>query len=805
MRSIRRDMGIGLSITVVLTGLVAGFIYYSYSVGRAEQELEDHAQQVKDSMTGSIAVHLWTFDTDQIHDICMAAMQSGDISGLKVTDEKGEIVFSRGLLTGSELISLSHQMNHNGHPVGNLEVAFFRQGIHSSQKNILTTMLVVTLCVVGSVIIIMQFLLGRFLSGPLSHLKRDVERLSEGDWKTTLLTDPRTEISNIISAFNSLADKLAMRDKEVRKKTNSLELVNAELSLEIKERKQVEEALQQELDLNTSLAEVSGKMIFSSGSIALVSHVVLDKILQLTGSEHGFVGSIDPASGNLVAVALTEMWKDSLPSPETDQWVISRPQPDGAHPTLWGHSMNTKIPLISNDPHTHPVAQESPPRPTPLRNFLSVPVLFEGDLVGQLGLANSIDPYTQQDIDSLTRFADLWALAVKQQRDSNDKASLQEDLRQAQKMEAIGTLAGGIAHDFNNILTALLGYGELALDTLPEKNQAADCVGKMLTAGERAKELVQKILAFSRHGESVFQPVYVQKILTEALALLRASIPANIEIRQDISAECGPVNADPTQIHQVVMNLCTNGYQAMQEKGGQLTISLQETDVSPNQSTSLLELPPRSYVQLKISDTGPGMDETTLKRIFDPYFTTKEVGKGTGMGLAVVHGIIKGHQGNIIVRSNPDQGTVFTISLPRTENPVANPEEFAPEDLLHWGSERILFIDDEKDIVEMSKIRLSRFGFSVTGFEDSREALSFFQDRPEDFDLIITDMAMPFLTGKDLAQKVFELRADMPIILCSGFSEQVNRKTALEMGFKDYLAKPVGKFQMVAAIRKIFG
>ena len=244
MRSIRRDIGFGLSLTVVLTGLIAGFFYYVFVVDRAEEALEERAEQAKDGLAGAVTAHLWTFDTHQIEHICQTAMQAEEVAGLKIVDEKGEVVFSSGPLTGPDLISLNTNLSHDEHAVGRLDVAISRHGVKSAQKNILTTMLIVTLCVVGSVLLIMQFLLRRFLSHPMTRLKNDVERLAAGEFNTTRLTNPRKEISNIITAFNSLADKLAHRDREVRRKTNSLEEVNAELSLEINERKLIEDALQ---------------------------------------------------------------------------------------------------------------------------------------------------------------------------------------------------------------------------------------------------------------------------------------------------------------------------------------------------------------------------------------------------------------------------------------------------------------------------------------------------------------------------------------------------------------------------------
>jgi PAS domain S-box-containing protein len=380
-----------------------------------------------------------------------------------------------------------------------------------------------------------------------------------------------------------------------------------------------------------------------------------------------------------------------------------------------------------------------------------------------------------------------------------ERTELETRLRQSQKMEAIGTLAGGIAHDFNNILSAIFGYTELAtMETDPEKRDQD--LQEVLLGAERAKELVKQILAFSRRTNEAKQPLQVSVIIKEAIKMLRSSIPTTIEIRQDITAD-GTVLADPTQIHQIIMNLCTNAYHAMRETGGILAVSLSEIAIQ-EENEDYGELVPGRYLKLEVSDTGCGIPPEIREKIFEPYFTTKKTGEGTGLGLAVVHGIVKSHHGHITVYSEPGKGTTFHVYLPLVAEKAAElPDQEAIADLNGKG-ERILFIDDEEQLRDFAARLFSMHGYQVTPCINGVQALEEFQSHPDQFDLVITDMTMPYLTGAELAQKILGIRPDMPIILCTGQSELINREKALAMGICDYLNKPIIKHDFLSAIRK---
>lgn len=389
---------------------------------------------------------------------------------------------------------------------------------------------------------------------------------------------------------------------------------------------------------------------------------------------------------------------------------------------------------------------------------------------------------------------------TERKRAEMEKSEMEARLLQAQKMEAIGTLAGGIAHDFNNILSVIFGYTELAKNEQGDPEKRRQELDQVLVGARRARELVQQILAFSRKTEQQKRPLQISLIIKEALKMLRASIPTTVEIRQDISSE-GTVLADPSQIHQVIMNLCTNAYQAMGETGGILAVSLREITID-EKDEGYGELVPGRYLKFEVSDTGCGISSAIREKIFEPYFTTKKTGEGTGLGLAVVHGIVKSHHGHITVYSEPGKGTTFHVYLPLVEDKALDlsVEEAIAE--LAGNGERILFVDDEEQLRDIAKRLFSTNGYQVIACEHGVEALEIFQSSPDQFDLVITDMTMPHMTGAELAQKILVIRPDMPIILCTGQSEFVNKGKALAIGICEYLAKPVLQHYFLSVVRK---
>ena len=378
---------------------------------------------------------------------------------------------------------------------------------------------------------------------------------------------------------------------------------------------------------------------------------------------------------------------------------------------------------------------------------------------------------------------------------------LEKQLRQAQKMEAIGTLAGGIAHDFNNILGAILGYTELTFLDVSEGSASHRSLKRVITACHRAKDLVNQILTFSRQKEEEKKPVKIKLILKEILHLLRASLPSTIDFRASYKKNSAMIMADPTQIHQIIMNLCTNAGHAMKDRGGILFVTLEDVELGEEAFCLSQKIVPGPYVKLAVKDSGAGMEKKVMDRIFEPYFTTKEKGEGTGLGLSVVHGIVSSYGGCITVSSEPQRGTTFEVYFPAIAENVE--EEKAPAISLPGGNETIFFIDDEEDIALSAGLILERVGYKVITETDSLKALEIFDSEPKRFDLLIIDWTMPKMTGLELIEKLLNIRADIPVILCSGYSDEVSVKNAKKLGIKDFLLKPVDMEVLVNDVRRV--
>lgn len=366
-------------------------------------------------------------------------------------------------------------------------------------------------------------------------------------------------------------------------------------------------------------------------------------------------------------------------------------------------------------------------------------------------------------------------------------------------MEAIGALAGGIAHDFNNILSAIIGYTELAALNDASAACAAE-LNQALIAANRAKDLVKQILAFSRQTDEERAPVKVGAVVKEAIKFLRATIPSTIEIKIRIPEASGAVLANSVELHQIIMNLCTNAVHAIGEHGGVLEVDVQNIEIDQTQKKDFIELDTGAFVRLSVKDTGYGMTPDVLERIFDPYFTTKEKGVGTGLGLAVVHGIVAKSGGAIKVKSTPGLGTTFHVYLPRVDR--AAPHKVEPTEPMVGGCERILFVDDEKMLVDIGGKILERLGYQVVSRTSPLEALELFRTKPDHFDLVVTDQTMPGMTGDVLAKELMRIRPNIPIVVCTGYSQGIDPERARQRGIKAFVMKPILIHDMAAAIRK---
>lgn len=448
------------------------------------------------------------------------------------------------------------------------------------------------------------------------------------------------------------------------------------------------EHLEWQLKVNAALAELYKPLISPGSTIEEITQVILTQAKKLTGSEHGYVAYIEPHTKNMVACTLTQMLKDQCPIPEENQKITFSIGSDGRYGSLWGHALNVLEPFYTNAPSSHPASVGIPLGHVPIEGFLTVPVIMKNELMGQIALANPGGDYSEKDLEAVIRLGEYYALALQHWRMETalherqeelvkhreqletlvkertaDLASVHERLREAQKIEALGTLAGGISHNFSSIIGAIIGYTELAMKDIPEDTITGNNLKQVLTAAHRAKEMVSQILAFSRKSKEERKQVQFNEIIEESVNFLKTTLPGSINVSLSKEKNPSPLTANPTQLQQVIMNICTNAVHAMKEKGGFLTLELKEEDHHTGESVYLA---PGKYQHLSISDTGHGMGPDILKRVFEPYFTSKEVGEGTGMGLAVVHGIVTSHGGEVTAESEPGKGSTFHVYFPTT-------------------------------------------------------------------------------------------------------------------------------------------
>ena len=444
------------------------------------------------------------------------------------------------------------------------------------------------------------------------------------------------------------------------------------------------------------------------------------------------------------------------------------------------------------------------------KSILCVPLKSKSKLIGVLEVINKEDgsAFTLEDAMLLSLFASQAAMAIENARlygeledRLEEEREMQKALAESEKLSALGQLSSGLAHDFNNILAAIMGYVEMAMYEIPKTNIARQSLDQVLIASHRAKDLVRQILAFNRRSERVHKPVRLSAVVKEVLSLVRASIPSTIKIVQHLKSDSSVIMADTTQIHQVLMNLCTNAHHSMRESGGTLEISLRDFRLTKKDISTYPDLAPGAYLKLSVRDTGHGMDPQTLQKAFEPYFTTKEKEVGTGMGLAVVQGIVKNHNGTINVKSAPGKGTTIDVLFPKIEA-VVKPEDENSVEVL-GGMESILFVDDEEPLIDIGENMLKQLGYTVVAKSCPKEALKVFQKDPKRFDLVITDMTMPNMTGDLLAGKLMAIRSDIPIILCTGHSDLITQERVRELGIKGFLLKPHSMQDLAASVRNV--
>jgi len=556
-----------------------------------------------------------------------------------------------------------------------------------------------------------------------------------------------------------------------------------------------------ELRLNRELIETGKALITHEQSVGQVAKKVLESVQRLTASEHGYVSEIDRETGANVGHTLTAMMGDSCTVSDEHQKISFPRDEDGRYGCLWGHALNTGEPFFTNNSKQHPEAKGLPDGHVPIERFMSVPVKYAGEVVGQIALANPLQDYTEDHLGAVQRLSDLYAIAIHRHYALEDREQMEQQLRQSQKMEAVGTLAGGIAHDFNNLLGVIAGNFDLVRYRVQGDELVDEALVLIKEASGRAKELVAQILAFSRLEQVQKETLNVCNVMQNVLRMARSMIPTSVEFSEDLPQEPCYIFASSMQLQQVFINLFTNASHAMEGKG-LLSVSVETVERNSRDFPDKENDSAGEFAMVKVVDTGSGMEKKVLQKIFDPFFTTKGVGVGTGMGLSVVHGIIEQYGGFITVDSRPGEGTTFKLYFPLVEPPEQDVDA-EEEQGLPTGTESILFVDDEECIAETGEELLKFLGYRVACFSEPVQALEAFKATPDEYDLVISDQTMPKMTGIEMAAEMLKVRPDLPIILCSGYTTRDSEAEALAVGIREFCLKPMDMEKLARAVRRV--
>ncbi len=585
-----------------------------------------------------------------------------------------------------------------------------------------------------------------------------------------------------------------------RKINQQLLFAQKELKKDIYDRKKAQAELDWESRVNKAQADLGNALISLDQGIEDIAGKVLSSAQALTRSEYGFVAEIDRKNHDCRVYTQTSMFEDAGKS---SQVVIFPRGKDGLYHGLWGHALNTGQAFYTNTPASHPQSNGLPQGHVPLNRFLSVPVKYGGAVTGLIALANPPQDFIDSHIGAVQQLADLYALAIQRNRDQEDGQLIETQLRQAHKMESLGTLAGGIAHDFNNILSAIIGYSELALWEVEADKNNAPSIRQIIKAGSRASDLVEQIMAFSRKMDPVLRPLDLNQVIRDTKKMLERTFPGMISIELLLSDDLWQIHADPGNMTQVLINLCANAKDAMPD-GGRIVIETGNLILDSLTAARHAQAAPGRYVRLAVLDTGCGMDQETVECIFDPFFTSKEVGKGTGLGLSTVYGIITSHGGHIECSSTPGTGTTFNIYLPSMQSENSSEKlEKQKGGNIQGHAETILLVDDEVQIREIWNKQLTHWGYQVITAGSGEEALNIYQKNIDTIDLVILDISMPGMGGHKAMEKLLDLGTGIKIIISSGYSLTGSLKDVETKGAAGFISKPFSATDMLEKIREV--
>lgn len=754
---------------------ISSFIYIYFPIKLEKQAFRfaaQKAQSISDMTAFSISSPLFFGDKTDISEVFDSVEQDEDIVYLVVLNDRGEVfsAFNHERAVDVDFKSLSwgrlgarHEsiyrtmspILHNKRQIGRLylgmSLANIKSQVETTKKT--TTLVSFTFLIFGILAVIF---ISTVITKPLNKMVQTIEQITNGDLSKRVSLTANDEVGNLAASFNAMVANLEAYSKEMKELTDTLESKVIErtksLQSEINERRLAQEALKK--------------------------------------SERKYRRLVD---NSLVGIYITQDFRIKF----CNRRFVE----------IFGYSDAAEV---LDKPLEEMITKEGWEL---LRNVENLKDMDESETIGHelKGIRKDGSIFDIQVLASSIVYQDEPAVQgilidiTERKQAESEQRKLEAQLLQAQKMESIGRLAGGIAHDFNNILGIIIGDTELLLEKSSQENVAKANLDRILTASHRARDMVKQILAFSRKEENVHERIYLGEVVEDALQLIRSVLPSTIQIYPHIEERLGPVMASKTEIHQVIINLCINAGHAMREKGGELSVSLKQVNLAAGHGIG--NLAPGLYQQLTVGDTGHGMTPDILQHIFEPYFTTKKAGEGSGMGLAVVHGIVNTCGGEITVYSEVGKGAAFNVFLPVEKDVRKDVWEIAavsPAPVLAQGQgEKILLVDDEANLAEMTKEMLESYGYSVDTRIDSLEALEVFQENPAKYNLVISDQTMPNLTGVHLAQKIRRIRADIPIIVCSGYSDSIDEDSYSSYGINAFVMKPFAGKDLARAVRQV--
>ena len=865
-RSIQQRFFLGTAIATSVALLLFSAIRILHEANVVRSGLEQQADLLLNISTKSLSSALWQYNDEYVADYINALSHFDDIVTITVTDDQGRVQSQThgqvSSTTDSEYQAkrtiLRHaRITHKGIDVGEITILFSAKRLRHLVLFNSFSMLLLMLMVLVFLFITVYLISSRYIFTPLSRLEQAALKVAKGDLDQPLETESRDEIGQ-------LADTLQTMISSIKAITASRD----ELNHEILERGRVEEELHDTVKLLQSAESIgrsgswsfdiaSGKETWSEGEyrihgipqseeVSYQRHLQLvhpkdrdrhdavfqknllsrgdhftqqyrivldDETVRYVQAEYEVFRDDD---GNAVFVQgtdrdITERRKVDkqrellMSAVEQAAETIVITDRDGniqyvnpAFETLTGYSSQE---ARGNNPSILKSGKHSDQFYKEMWEVLLAGDIWSGHITNKKKSGELFDE--EVSISPMRDEEGITTHYVAVKRDVSKELALENKLRQAMKMEAIGTLTSGIAHDFNNIISAIIGYAEFIQQKAKPGSEPYDGAKNILESGQRAADLVRQLLTFSRKVEDEQVPLDLAVVIRDSLKMMRATLPSSVLVEMELT-DCAAVVANPINIHQIMINLCTNALHSMPDRTGTITITLEDTQRTPP-GTIAGKTTDTDYVLLRISDTGCGMDQATTQRIFEPYFTTKEIGKGTGLGLSVVHGIVENCGGFIEVHSQLELGTTFSIYFPASKEkatattslqPIAPPSKDS-------GNKHVMVIDDEPLLVKINQRRLEEIGYKVSVFTDSKKALAAFQEQPDRYDVLVTDQTMPGLTGMHLAQKAMELRPEIPIIMCTGHSETVSKGAALEAGIKKYVAKPLQSDELLSAVAEV--